>query len=113
MAKVTIKQQNTINSETSEVTVLCERIGPFAIHRMPENPLAWTLSHARTGYAVQRHLPSDKRAEWLARKLMALKVWGFSDPQDVRKFDKDILAQITVLRADAMSGDCQGEIPNG
>lgn len=109
--KVEIMQKNPITGEISKMTMPGESIGPFAIHMTPESSdREWTVTHVATGYAIQQFLPSKPRAAWLATKLAEIDVWGFTDPQAARAISKDDMAAITVLRTDAMNGDCQGEI---
>lgn len=109
--KVEIIQKNTRSGEITKMTMPGESVGPFAVHMTPESSDGdWTVTHAATGYAIQRFLPSEARAKWLARKLSEIDVWGFDDPQAAKSISKDDMAAITVLRVDAMNGDCQGEV---
>lgn len=71
----------------------------------------WTVTHKGSGYSVQQSLPSKKRAIWLAKKLEPVCDWGFSGPDGARELSKHARNEINVLRADAMSGDCQGSMP--
>lgn len=109
--KIEIIQKNTETGVINKLSIPGERIGPFAVHMTPESAdREWTVTHAATGYAIQRFLPSEVRAKWLARKLSEMDVWGFDDPQAARTISKDDMEAITVLRVDAMNGDCQGEV---
>lgn len=111
MTKITIKQVNVSSGAVTTLTMPGTRIGPFGIHRSPEDTSLWTVTHIRTGHACQRLLPSSERAEWLARKLLDFDVWRSRSPKRIREsLDAETMAAITVLRMDAMNGDCQGEV---
>lgn len=96
--------------EFSREEVTGVAVGPLAVHRTPHCARgAWTVTHIATGCLAQEFLPSKKRALWLAKKLAAIDVWSFTDPNAVKQFAPDVLDQIRSLRVDAMHGDCQGE----
>lgn len=80
-----------------------QEIGPFFVHRSAPDKFAprrgdWTVTHARTGYAVKRHIGSKQRALALARKLCPLDCWGFETPNGVRQLPADVLQRIHALR---------------
>jgi hypothetical protein len=86
-------------------------IGPFLVHLAPKiSRLKWSLTHIRTKRTVTQNIPTRKRCEWLARKLVALGCWDFEIPDQAKSLTKDVITAIKVLKADARFGDCQGEI---
>lgn len=108
--KVKIAQKNLETGLITKFSIQGKRVGPFFIHDSSESEREWTVTHASTGYAVQRSLNSEARAKWLAVELSKLDVWAFSDPKSVKKIEKDTLSAIAFLRFDAINGDCQGQI---
>jgi hypothetical protein len=97
------------NVQTGTVIVTGEAIGPFLIHQTPYfGRRNWTVTHIPSRFSAMQNLPSRKRAQWIARQLLPLTEWEFSDPAHAQKLPADVLQTIKVLRIDARYGDCQG-----
>ena len=95
-------------------------VGPFFVHQnvsddetlsIDEGGGSWHVSHRASGNAIQKGIPSHARALWLARKLIELPCFSLTSKADVvaaaTPTDRIV---INVLRIDAVSGDCQGEL---
>ncbi|MDR7193383.1 hypothetical protein [Luteimonas terrae] len=71
----------------------------------------WHVTHRASGFAVQKKINTHPRAIWLAQQLCALDVWDHdTKPALLAGLSQEQLAIIATLRADAMSGDCQGQL---
>ena len=77
----------------------------------PSDNDAWTVTHLPTGVAVQKRIPTHSRAIWLATKLRDFHGFNMETADEVRAVLRPHRPQIDVLRADAVSGDCQGLKP--
>lgn len=80
-------------------------VGPFVVHEDIDDDTSWTVTHAASGYAVQRSLPALENALWLARELNELPVWDFDTPEGVKKIRPRVLGQIHAARGAAMWGE--------
>lgn len=103
-SKLSIPMGNAVTGEmhfSREVTG--EVVGPFLVH--PEASAfmrGWVVPHRPTGYAVLNEIPSERNAKWLARELQKVGVdWQFANPDTVKTFPKEALAQIKDLRLQA------------
>lgn len=71
----------------------------------------WHVTHRSSGFAVQKKINTHPRAIWLAQQLCALDVWDHdTKPALLAGLSQEQLGIIATLRADAMSGDCQGQL---
>lgn len=97
-------------------------VGPFFVHLdLADNEAMtvsgtdevgdWVVTHRESGFAVQKGIPTPWRAIWLAQSLLALSSWN-GDTKDavLATLKPSVVDQIRVLRADAMHGDCHGQI---
>lgn len=92
-----------------EIEVLGEVVGPFLIHDDIGCTSGYTLTHIGTRRAIQKELETRHRARWLAWKLESLDAdWNCDQFAVIRSWSPELLAQISALRADAMSGDLHG-----
>lgn len=97
-------------------------VGPFFVHLdLADNEAMtvsgtddvgdWVVTHRASGFAVQKGIPTPWRAIWLAQQLLAKSSWsGSSKDAVLATLNTSVVDEIRVLRADAMHGDCQGEI---
>lgn len=69
---------------------------------------AWTVTHLATGFAAQKSIPTHSRAIWLAQQLLALHPFDGDSAVSVREAVSELRGAIDTLRADAVSGDCEG-----
>lgn len=87
-----------------------QHVGPFFVHRTLGSGIRWTVTHTKTGFAVQQNLQSRRHALWLVRKLRAFDCWGFDEAKAALEIPEETLQQIHALRADAAFGGCQGDL---
>ena len=97
-------------------------VGPFFAHFATSDdgrqtcageadPGCWHVTHRASGFAVQKSLTTHARGIWLAKKLAEFGSWDGSTREEVLgALSDDDRAAINVLRADAVSGDCQGDM---
>ncbi|MNM94623.1 hypothetical protein D3C81_1070340 [compost metagenome] len=97
-------------------------VGPFFVHLdFSDNEAMtvsgtddvgdWVVTHRESGFAVQKGIPTPWRAIWLAQKLFAKSSWsGRTKDAVLATLNPSVVDEIRVLRADAMRGDCQGQI---
>ena len=97
-------------------------VGPFFVHLdLADNEAMtvsgtddvgdWVVTHRASGFAVQKGIPTPWRAIWLAQQLLAKSSWsGSSKDAVLATLNTSVVDEIRVLRADAMHGDCQGQI---
>jgi len=101
-------------------------VGPFFVHAtLSDNEIAflsdsiddcdtWHVTHLESGFAVQKMVPTHARAIWLAKALSTMACFGGKSKAEVlADVTPELRAQIDVLRADAVNGDCQGTIDAG
>ena len=63
------------------------------------------ITHIKTGFPHQNHIPSLAAAEFAAKRLMALDVdWSFDDPDAVKSFSSGVSKLIHKIRRDAFNG---------
>ena len=97
-------------------------VGPFFVHFATSDdgrqtcadladPDCWHVTHRASGFAAQKNLATHARGIWLAKKLAEFGSWDGSTRAEVlAALSADDRAAIKVLRADALSGDCQGDM---
>ncbi len=97
-------------------------VGPFFVHLdLADNEAMtvsgtddvgdWVVTHRESGFAVQKGIPTHWRAIWLAQQLLAKSSWsGATKGAVLATLSTSVVDEIRVLRADAMHGDCQGQI---
>lgn len=97
-------------------------VGPFFVHRGIDDAEGvrfthadecdlWHVTHRASGFAAQKRIPTHARAIWLAQRLMSFGNWqGESRESVVAALTPEQVTQVQVLRADAVSGDCQGSM---
>ena len=97
-------------------------VGPFFVHFATSDdarqtcpggadPDCWHVTHRASGFAAQKNLATHARAIWLAKKLAEFGSWDGSTREEVlAALSADDRAAISALRADALSGDCQGDM---
>lgn len=97
-------------------------VGPFFVHSATSDdgrqtcaggadPDCWHVTHRASGFAAQKNLTTHARGIWLAKKLAEIGSWDGSTREEVLgALSDDDRAAINVLRADAVSGDCQGDM---
>lgn len=104
MKKVTIKvphgDQKTLRVERYiEVTGVA--LGPFIIHESVDGLSGWVVTHAASGFAIQKRIPRKDRALWLAGELNGYPVWDFTTPKGMN-IPTEILEKISQARAAVM-----------
>lgn len=56
-----------------------------------------TITHAATGYSVRKLIRTKAIAKRLARKLITLYCWDFTEPEAARAIDKDTMEAMRLM----------------
>ncbi|USJ00897.1 hypothetical protein MUG10_01115 [Xanthomonas prunicola] len=68
----------------------------------------WNVTHIASGFALQKGIPTHRRAIWLATQLMTFPGMDAQTVEECRRAAAPHRDAITTLCIDAKQGDCQG-----